>query len=101
MAKNLPLNAKDFYEGKNPFVEVEKGAKTLLTTMDEMQKKLIAVNQELGKSMRGNTKETSKDYQVLNDQLSKSQQNTAALNKINEEKARLEATLLKLNKRLS
>lgn len=98
MAKNLPLNAKDFYEGKNPFVEVEKGAKTLLTTMDEMQKKLISVNQELGKSMRGNTKETSKDYQVLNDQLSKSQQNTAALNKINEEKARLEATLLKLNK---
>jgi DNA repair exonuclease SbcCD ATPase subunit len=98
MAKNLPLNAKDFYEGKNPFVEVEKGAKTLLATMDEMQKKLVAVNQELGKSMRDNTKETSKDYQVLNDQLSKSQQNTAALNKINEEKARLEATLLKLNK---
>ena len=83
MAKNLPLNAKDFYEGKNPFVEVEKGAKTLLATMDEMQKKLISVNQELGKSMRSNVKETSTDYQKLNTELSKSEQNTAALNKIN------------------
>lgn len=95
----LPLSADSFYKGKgNPFIEVEKGAKTLLTTFDEMQKKLINVNKELTKSIKSNTKESAADYRKLNTQLTSSQKNTEALNRINKEKERLDIKLNQLNK---
>jgi hypothetical protein len=93
----LPLTESDFYKGKkNPYEDVIKSTEILQKSLEDTAKQATKTAEALNVKIKANPKETAKDYKELSNNVTELGRTVQAVNKANEEAARLDVARRKL-----